>query len=287
LDAENQGRDVLMYLQKQRGRSRREELGCTAARIIDRAVHRSHKGASRLHSHPYFVSMDAALVLAVLLAAVVGSRRGGPSAALALALATTVVFCFPLYPAFLIFKGWATGSRARSALLDTIGFLLPCHLMLSCALGQPLARDLEYLGLALPIMIGTVRLGCFCSGCCYGRPARWGVLYQPELLMERRNWWRTYTPGPAPGCRVFPIQLLDAAFNYLMFAVLAAFTLTTRAPATQSLALYFLGYSGFRLLTDSLRGHRHRPVYGGLSEAQWLSVAIGLVSLGSLLRLNS
>ncbi|MFI8221366.1 prolipoprotein diacylglyceryl transferase family protein, partial [Streptomyces sp. NPDC085932] len=182
-----------------------------------------------------------------------------------------VVFYYPLYPLLLVIKKSVTGIEARSALIDSI-FLLPCHLLLSHALGQPLDRDADFLGLALPLMIGTVRIGCLLGGCCYGRFSRWGVLYQRDLLVPRRTGWRTYTPGPHPGHRVFPCQLLDAAFNLVAFAALSAITLAGPASAPPSLILYIVAYSAYRLVTDPLRGHRHQRQHRSLSTTQWVAV---------------
>lgn len=57
------------------------------------------------------------------------------------------------------------------------------------------------------------RIGCFLGGCCFGRPAKFGVIYPHGSLPYQ-------TFGATP---LFPVQLLESLYLFILFAVLFAF----------------------------------------------------------------
>ncbi|WP_399171311.1 prolipoprotein diacylglyceryl transferase family protein [Streptomyces sp. TLI_171] len=131
----------------------------------------------------------------------------------------------------------------------------------------------DYLGLALPVMLAVYRIGCLVGGCCYGRPSPGGITYDSELVVAARTRWRRFDPGPAPNERVLPLQLVDSGINIVIAAAL--FMLAANVPPPVPLLPAFLGsYSAARLAMERLRGHRHRPIYGPLSEAQWTALIV-------------
>jgi len=217
--------------------------------------------------------MDGCLVLAVALGWLVGQQAGDSSSA-GLAICAAATFYFPGYPAFLALKRRFYGEESRSYLLDTLLFLLPCFFLLCYVTGQRLDLAAEFLGLALPAMCGLIRLGCFTGGCCFGGPSRLGVRYDPRLLTKRSKSWRRFTPGDDPGTRVFPIQLVDSAVNWGLFALLSSAALSGRWSPDTLLPRYLVLYGAFRFGAEFFRGERSHRAYGLLSRTQWLSLMI-------------
>lgn len=127
---------------------------------------------------------------------------------------------------------------------------------------------------AVPLVHGIGRVGCFCAGCCYGKPtdAWFGVCYPAG--------------GLAPsGVPLVPVQLLEAAGDLVIFGLLCL--PVYRVPGRR-LAVYLLLYGALRFGTECLRGDAARGLLGPLSGAQWISLfclAAGLLlSLASFIR---
>jgi phosphatidylglycerol:prolipoprotein diacylglycerol transferase len=126
------------------------------------------------------------------------------------------------------------------------------------------AADLCAPALALGHAFG--RVGCFLAGCCHGAPAGnfpFSVVFSnpacevaPALL----------------GVPLYPTQLLEAAGNLAIFAVLS-FTLGRKRPAGSVIALYAALYSVQRFFIEFLRGDDRGALHFGLSPAQLISAA--------------
>ncbi|MCL2815334.1 MAG: prolipoprotein diacylglyceryl transferase [Oscillospiraceae bacterium] len=84
---------------------------------------------------------------------------------------------------------------------------------------------------ALGLAVG--RLGCFFSGCCYGKTASWGFDFGDGLLR-------------------LPAQLFESAFHLIMFAALAYFQNRVKT-AGILFKLYLLAYFIFRFFTEFIR----------------------------------
>ncbi len=115
-----------------------------------------------------------------------------------------------------------------------------------------------YLGTALPLFFGIVRIGCFFSGCCYGIPAHWGIAMAktPDILR-------------------IPVQLLESGYNLLLFTVLVLWAHRTSSTRNRmTLPLYLAAYSSGRFVLEFIRGDEARGFFGGLSSGQWSSIAV-------------
>lgn len=106
---------------------------------------------------------------------------------------------------------------------------------------------------AIPLFHGFGRIGCFMSGCCYGR--------------ELKNVWNL---GSYIQFTRIPTQLIEAAFEFLLFAVL----LFAEKKAKNLLGIYLVFYGSFRFVIEFYRGDAIRGIYGGLSTAQWISIIV-------------
>jgi prolipoprotein diacylglyceryltransferase len=170
---------------------------------------------------------------------------------------------------------------ARSFLQDTVLIVLPSFIIASKLVGNDLRASLDLAGLDLALGLSFIRIGCFLGGCCYGRPARWGTLYPPELLRDVRG-CRNYTSGPVPRGRVIPIQLFESAFNAFLFAALLVWRLQSPSSHGRILQAYLLAYAAWRFGSDFWRPVSVRPRWAGLSQAQCYSIAVSAVAIVAL-----
>lgn len=106
------------------------------------------------------------------------------------------------------------------------------------------------------------RIGCFMGGCCYGIECRFGFI----------TFGNTIVPG-INGVRRFPVSLLEATCNLLIFAVI--FCLFYKGIFKGRLIyIYVLLYAPIRFITEFLRGDAIRGFFWGLSTSQWISIIL-------------
>lgn len=131
-----------------------------------------------------------------------------------------------------------------------------------------------------PLAHGFGRTGCFLAGCCYGIPYE-GIFavhfpyneLSPELSVSPR----------------FPVQLLEAFINFVLFIVLLSWNQKKKPDASQICGTYLLCYAISRFFLEFLRGDRIRGHIGLLSTSQWISlivVPMGIWLLGAQKRKN-
>jgi phosphatidylglycerol:prolipoprotein diacylglycerol transferase len=129
----------------------------------------------------------------------------------------------------------------------------------------PRLRLFDSLAFAIPLFHVFGRLGCFFAGCCYG------MHVDPPLGL--------YFPDSPYGVEgsVLPTQLIEAAFNLLLFAFLFIYMRKPRQdglPTFLYLSIYALG----RFVLEFFRGDEVRGIFGLFSTSQWISLAILAVS---------
>jgi phosphatidylglycerol:prolipoprotein diacylglycerol transferase len=110
--------------------------------------------------------------------------------------------------------------------------------------------------LALAMAVG--RWGCFCNGCCYGKPSRlpWAVAF------EQRD-------GSIALCH--PTQVYESLFHLAMAGVLLWMTVRDLLPR-QRLKFYLIAYAVFRFLTEYIRPE---PAWLlGFTFYQWACVVL-------------
>lgn len=128
--------------------------------------------------------------------------------------------------------------------------------------GKPVAvyLDLYILGLGLFLVFG--RMGCFLSGCCFGRPHRCGI---------KPNMQRGYPPYLS-GITIIPTQLIESGMVLLIVISGIAMIWNDHQPG-ETLAWYTIVYGTGRFTLEYFRGDK-RPYLIGLSEAQWTTLIL-------------
>ena len=174
-------------------------------------------------------------------------------------------------------------TAARSFLQDCVTVIIPCFLLVCRLVKQPLNLALGFLGTLMPLYGCLARVGCFLGGCCYGRPSSRGVLYPASIFELPSDSWRKYAPSPNPGVRVFPIQLVEAAAQGVLFALLATLVWKRVCAASSAFWLYLSLYASIRFVLDFYRTTSARPRYGRFSEAQLACLAVQAIALGALI----
>ncbi len=132
-----------------------------------------------------------------------------------------------------------------------------------------LAKYLDILAPSIPLGEMFTRIGCFLNGCCFGHPTHsvFGVVF-PESCAAG-----SYYPGLA----IHPTQLYNSFAALVLMAVLL-FMERYKKFEGYSAAMFFFLYAIIRFLTDFFRYYDEGTKVLGLSENQFLSIFIFLVS---------
>lgn len=233
--------------------------------------------------HPYHIAKDIGTIVLLIFSAWWIRDRSQLSF---LAFVSAFLSMQTVYLIVRLVKYRMWGIAERSYLQDSILILLPTYGLASLVLGNAIAPAMDLAALDLALGVAFIRVGCFLGGCCYGRPAVWGVKYHEAQLVQVRG-CRTYTPGPLPLEPVIPMQLFESAFNFVLFVALLVWGLLAPEQADgKVLLVYFLAYGCWRLISDFWREVSARPRRAGFSEAQWVSAIVVMVSISTLFYLN-
>jgi phosphatidylglycerol:prolipoprotein diacylglycerol transferase len=127
----------------------------------------------------------------------------------------------------------------------------------------PILPYLDLAGVLVPFFHAFGRVGCFLAGCCYGIECEHGIAYPAEYFTYAENVPR------------FPVQLLEAALNLLLFGglLLVWMFLRKRMRGGSVFRLYLVGYGFIRFFDEYLRADAVRGVWFGLSTSQWIALA--------------
>ena len=102
-----------------------------------------------------------------------------------------------------------------------------------------------------PLIHAFGRIGCLFAGCCYGIEwTRWSAIFL-------HNAYR------------FPVQLLEAALNLVLFYLLQIFFARKKEIV---ISLYIGGYGMIRFFCEFFRGDEGRGFIGSLSVSAWISI---------------
>ncbi len=147
---------------------------------------------------------------------------------------------------------------------------------------------MDFVLTSLPLAHALGRIGCFLNGCCFGNctSRALGVAFPKGSP----PWIAHYSAGQIDqfaevSLPVHPVQLYEAGYNALIYAVLVLVFRRSRYVGSVSI-VYLLLYALGRFALEFLRGDRaDRLAVGGLSIAQFVSLfvfVVGMVLLGVL-----
>ncbi len=102
-------------------------------------------------------------------------------------------------------------------------------------------QSVELLIPSVPLVHAFGRIGCFCGGCCYGIP------FDPPIGIAFTN-----SPVAPNGIPLFPVQLVEAGLNFLLFFFLLWFAGKPR-PQGRILGAYVIAYAVIRFVLEFLR----------------------------------
>jgi phosphatidylglycerol:prolipoprotein diacylglycerol transferase len=122
------------------------------------------------------------------------------------------------------------------------------------------------------------RVGCFCAGCCYGRPTivPWGVTFHDAFAAA--------FVGTPLGVALHPVQLYEAAAEVAILAALLWIERRGRSFAGRTICVYLALYAGSRFVIEFFRGDA-RGALGALSTSQVISAVVLPASLAMLVLL--
>lgn len=106
-----------------------------------------------------------------------------------------------------------------------------------------------------PLIHTFGRIGCLFAGCCYGIECN------------------TFFSVAVSGKTLFPVQLLEASANLLLFGILLIAVRKQVRPHYQ-ISIYLIGYAVIRFICEFFRDDPERGVWGILSTSQIISLVI-------------
>jgi phosphatidylglycerol:prolipoprotein diacylglycerol transferase len=115
----------------------------------------------------------------------------------------------------------------------------------------------------IPLFHTFGRIGCLLGGCCYG--------------VEWEHGW-LFPGSDHPHTRYFPIQLVEAGCNLLLFLALLWLARRQKVPKGKMLWIYLPAYAVVRFTLEFWRGDTVRGITAGLSTSQWISVILLVIS---------
>jgi len=171
-----------------------------------------------------------------------------------------------------VFRFWEGGLVFYGGLLLALGYgytFVRRHRL-------PPWRVMDLFALALPLGLTFGRLGCHFHGCCFGSPTdlAWGVSFPAGSDAS----WAQFTAGLLPSADyaslpVHPTQLLSAALNLTIFAVIYGLVRRRQHFDGELLCVFGLLYGGTRFGVELLRADA-RGSLGPLSTSQLISVLL-------------
>ena len=141
----------------------------------------------------------------------------------------------------------------------------------------PMAECLDTTAPFVPIGMGFGRLGCLLNGCCYGKICSgdfiFGLSFPAESEVFKAQVRENLVPGdglaPFP---VYPVQLYEAAYDFLLFALLLWYS-RSPAPRMTVFPLLFVLYGIGRFSLEFLRGD-NAGVFLNLTISQTISLVM-------------
>lgn len=128
------------------------------------------------------------------------------------------------------------------------------------AFSNPMMYDV--LAVLIPLFHAFGRVGCAMAGCCYGIESDFGYTVHGNPVIPMVN-----------DVNRFPVQLIEAGCNLIIFTVILVLYLKKRFP-DRLLIVYFLIYPVVRFILEFFRDDDYRGIVGGLSTSQIISILL-------------
>ncbi|MCF0142568.1 MAG: prolipoprotein diacylglyceryl transferase, partial [Parasporobacterium sp.] len=119
------------------------------------------------------------------------------------------------------------------------------------------------------------RIGCFFGGCCYGIESTFGFTVHGNTLNPLIN-----------DVNRFPVQLLEAACNLVIFALILGLYLKKKMQ-NRCIYIYMIIYGFVRFGTEFFRGDEIRGFLWILSTSQWVSLGLIIFAIVKLITYGS
>lgn len=162
-------------------------------------------------------------------------------------------------------KGFRFGGGITfiGGLIGGVIFFLLVYFIVRKRIDGKLSQMLSIVPCCITVAHAFGRIGCFFAGCCYGKATDsfLGVKF-PQLAYK-----------------VHPTQLYEAAFLFLLFAVMAY--LVFCKGFKHNMSVYLICYGIFRFLIEFLRDDHRGALVAGMSPSQFWSVL--MIVLGIVL----
>lgn len=157
-----------------------------------------------------------------------------------------------------------TGIVFYGGLLGFLSTYFLCLRSRRCCLDR---QAIDILAVCIPLFHTFARIGCFTSGCCYGR------FYSGILSIK----YTTYIENSIDVNMRFPVQLLESLFNFGLFIYLLLLLRSNEWRSKNILIRYLTIYSIGRFFLEYLRGDIRRGIIGDLSFSQTVSILLWLI----------
>ncbi len=155
-------------------------------------------------------------------------------------------------------------------------FALPTIIIYVKRQGLKLWQTVDVWAPSIAVGHAIGRLGCFCAGCCYGKPTDlpWAVTFSnPQSLAIL-------------GVPLHPTQLYESAAELINFAILL-FIRKKKTFHGEVFWMYVLNYAIIRALIELFRGDIERGfVMPGISTSQGISIVMFATAVAFLFRLK-
>lgn len=143
---------------------------------------------------------------------------------------------------------------------------LPFFLWYTEKYGLPRWKVIDTAAQAVPLAHAFGRLGCFSTGCCYGKPTGtdWGVRFYTEIVDPHLR-----------GINLHPTQLYEAFSLFVLFFVLRRMRFHKKFDG-QIFCAYLIFYSILRSIIEIFRGDQIRGfvINDILSTSQFISILV-------------
>lgn len=219
---------------------------------------------TRIHSFHFFGVLGYILgvVLGVALASLLQLQ---PLIVLLMAGTSAAVFFLLAFIA-----KWITREETIVYYHHEIGIMICCSLVLYF-IGLPVLPYLDITLLGIGVFLAFGRIGCYSVGCCHGKPHKHGVVYGQQHVDAGFTWFYKDVP-------LFPVQLIESAYVFITVITGVILLFMHVAPGTV-LIIYTVVYGFMRFILEYFRGDPDRPLWNGLSEAQWTTIILTTVTL--------